>query len=80
MITPECVEFAACQHDEDHERQASSLRDTNCALNYVRRRRPRFVLVENVDEAAAVEPLSGVLGSLEGYVSSNEWWCAHRCT
>ena len=44
------------------------MRDTNCALNYVRRRRPRFVLVENVDEAAAVEPLSGVLGSLEGYV------------
>ena len=67
VITPECVEFAACQHDADHARQAESLRDTNCALDYVRRRQPHFVLVENVDEVTAVAPVSGMLGSLPGY-------------
>ena len=39
------------------------------------------MLVENVDEEAAVQPASGMLGSLEGYVLDRvplvQFFCCH---
>ena len=37
------------------------------ALGYVRLRRPRVVVVENVAEASAQGPITGLLSRIEGY-------------
>ena len=47
------------------------LRESECnlgrSLEYVRRARPRVVVVENVGDASAVGAISGLLGRLDGY-------------
>ena len=77
VITPECVNFSGRNRTASLEKQAESLRETSVALEYVRRRRPRFVLVENVDEPSVVTPLSAVLGDMRalGYVVERVPFC-----
>ena len=77
VITPECVNFSGRNRSASLEKQAESLRETSVALEYVRRRRPRFVLVENVDEPSVVTPLSAVLGDMRalGYVLERVPFC-----
>ena len=65
VATPECCEFSPKQHDPDPERRADSLRDLNLCLRYVAERSPDLVLIENVEQASV--PISGILGSLDGY-------------
>jgi len=42
------------------------------SLEYVRMRRPRVVIVENVHEASAVGPITGLLGRLKDYTMESD--------
>ena len=50
IVTPECSEFSRRKRAKERRLQACSLQDTSDALDYVRRVRPRAVVIENVDE------------------------------
>jgi hypothetical protein len=73
IATPLCLE--CCTHSpanrggaEDLEgEQAASLAEIWKHLGYVRARRPRAVVVENVDERSIAGPLTGLLSKLGGY-------------
>jgi hypothetical protein len=67
VITAECVEFSDANRQKSEESQMQSLSDMWKSLEYVRARRPRVVVVENVATRGVVEPLTGLLTRLEGY-------------
>ena len=47
--------------------QAKALQDASDALEYVRRRQPRAVVLENVDEPGVVPFVDDMLGKIEQY-------------
>ena len=69
VTTPPCEEFSRRSRANAPERRAGRLGEIWASLDYVRRARPRAVVVENVCEACAVNPISGLLGRVQGYAS-----------
>ena len=49
------------------------------ALGYVRKARPKVVVIENVAEAGTVEPITGLVGRLEGYGKERSTTARGRC-
>ena len=67
VVTPECVAFSRRNHARTVEAQAAALVAVHDAFQYVHRRRPLAVLVENVDEHEATGAITAVVGSVRGY-------------
>ena len=67
VLTADCTEHSARNHHRTADGWASSLGDIWAMLGYVRMRKPRVVVVENVNQPSVVQPLTGLLGRLEGY-------------
>ena len=67
VTTPNCETYSRRNHGPSAKMQHTSLRDVWRSLEYVRRQRPKVVIVENVAEPTVVGPLTGLLGRLEGY-------------
>ena len=67
VATPDCKEHSAANRDPSEEAQATSMATAWRALEYVRRRRPTVVVVENVTNATVVPPMTGLLLRLERY-------------
>ena len=68
VITPECEPHSRRNHGASDGGQAEALGEIWDGLEYVRRRRPRAVVMENVAEPALVGAVTGMLSRLEGYV------------
>ena len=67
VTTPPCEAFSKMNHVPTAGGQHVSLHKFWESLAYVRRARPRVVLVENVTDASAAEPMTGLLARLAGY-------------
>ena len=67
VTTPECEAHSRRNHDRNAADQRVSLEAVWDSLAYVRRARPRVVVMENVTEASSVGPITGLLGRLSGY-------------
>ena len=67
VVTPECCEFSPRKRGRMRVAQAKALQDTSDALEYVRRRQPRAVVLENVDEPGVVPFVDDMLGKIEAY-------------
>ena len=66
-LTASCKDFSARNHNRVEERGWATLAGVNASLEYVRRRRPRVILAENVCAEAVVKPLTAMLARLPGY-------------
>ena len=67
VTTPECNEHSRRNHYRSAGGQRGTLEDFWRSLEYVRRQRPRLVLVENVSEPSSVGPMTGLLSRIQGY-------------
>jgi site-specific DNA-cytosine methylase len=67
LVTAECDAHSPANHDRNEGDQRSSLGSIWKSLGYVRLRRPKVVVVENVCEASIVGPLTAMLERIEGY-------------
>ena len=67
VSTPNCEAHSRRNHRRTDAEQKASLEDVWKSLAYVRRRRPRIALFENVTDASVAGPLTGLLARLEGY-------------
>ena len=67
VTTPNCEAYSKRNHGRTHADQRASLEDVWRGLGYVRRRRPRVVVVENATDVSAEGPITGLLARLEGY-------------
>lgn len=67
VATPECQEFSRRNHGRNHSAQCASAGVVWESLGYVRTRRPKAVIVENVNEASVTGLLTGMLGRITGY-------------
>ena len=67
VATPECNEHSAANRGKTEAKQASSIDSVSSSLEYVRLRRPRVVVVENVVKASIVPAVTGMLSRLAGY-------------
>ena len=66
-ITPPCESFSRRNHCRSNEGDLESLSELVVMLGYARCRRPAVIVVENVDEQAAVAGISAALLSVQGY-------------
>lgn len=67
VLTPNCAAYSRCNRYRSDVGQDKSLGDVFRCLAYVRLRRPRVVIVENVCESGVVGPVTGLLSRLVGY-------------
>jgi hypothetical protein len=70
VITPTCESYSKRNHSTgEAETTAQNMASAKVwqALEYVRLKRPRVVVVENVAEASAQGPITGLLSRIEGY-------------
>ena len=67
VITANCEAHSRRNHLQTASDQRASVDDVWRSLAYVRNMRPRAVVMENVNEASSVGPLTGLLARLEGY-------------
>ena len=67
VCTPSCEAYSKRNHSRDAALQRSMLSDVWRSLEYVRRSRPRVVVLENVTEPSVVGPVTGLLTRLKGY-------------
>ena len=67
VITACCEAHSRRNHSPKDADQRTSLEDVWTSLGYVRKMRPGAVVMENVNEASSVGPLTGLLARLEGY-------------
>jgi hypothetical protein len=70
VITPTCEAYSKRNHTTGSgEAAAQNMTSSKVwkALEYVRLKRPRVVVVENVAEASAQGPITGLLSRIEGY-------------
>jgi hypothetical protein len=70
VITPTCESYSKRNHSTGAvESTAQNIATAKVwqALEYVRLKRPRVVVVENVAEASAQGPITGLLSRVEGY-------------
>ena len=70
VATPSCTENSRLNRVATDTDRARAAADFDMSLDYVRRRKPRVVIVENVSESSAVLPLTWVLTSIPGYAWS----------
>ena len=67
VSTPNCGLHSKRNHAREATSQHHSLGCVWESLAYVRERRPRVVIVENVSEPSMVEPMTGMLARIGGY-------------
>ena len=67
VITPTCESYSKRNHLRTAKVQNVALGKVWKALEYARRQRPRVIVVENVAEAGAVGPITGLMARMEGY-------------
>jgi site-specific DNA-cytosine methylase len=67
VTTPTCEKYSRRNHKKSATRQHLTLGEVWDSLRYVREKRPRVVVVENVSEPEATGPMTGLLSRLEGY-------------
>ena len=67
VCTATCEKYSKRNHSRTSESQNKSLIDIWKALEYVRLRAPRVVVMENVTEVSGTGPITGLLSRLEGY-------------
>ena len=67
VCTAECRAHSQRNHGKSGAKQRATLEDLWRSLEYVRRRRPAVVVLENVNQASIVGPLTAMLGRLDGY-------------
>ena len=67
VISPSCEAYSRRNHSRKGTVQARALCDVGAAFEYVHTRRPRVVVVENVNEKTVSGPLTGILSRLKGY-------------
>ena len=70
VATPECRKFSTANGTQTAEKNARALAEVWAGLEYVRRSRPKVVLVENVCTRSSLEQLTGLLCRLGGYTVS----------
>jgi len=67
VCTSTCEAYSRRNHSRTAEAQNMALGKVWKGLEYVRRTRPRLVVMENVAEPSASGPMSGPISRLEGY-------------
>ena len=67
VYSPTCEPHSPRNHSRSCDDERVSLQNMWASLEYVRRRHPRVVIVENVTAVGVVGPLTGMLMRLEGY-------------
>ena len=67
VATPDCGDFSQRNRVRDAGQQLTTLDKLWESLEYVRRRAPKVVIVENVTADVAVAPITGLCSRLEGY-------------
>ena len=67
VVTPICTPHSRRHHGRSDTEQEEALGQIWAAMEYVRKQRPKVVIVENVSEPGVVCPLTGLLSRLEGY-------------
>ena len=67
VVTPICTPHSRRHHGRSDTEQEEALGQIWAAMEYVRKQRPKVVIVENVSEPGVVGPLTGLLSRLEGY-------------
>jgi hypothetical protein len=67
VLTTSCEEHSRRNHDRTAATQEASLRNVWLSLDYVRARRPRVIVVENVCDASVAGPFTGLLSRLQDY-------------
>ena len=67
VISPSCEPFSKRNRVRNEDGQRASLTDVWTALSYVRDRRPKVVVVENVCDVSIVGALTGLLSRIVGY-------------
>ena len=72
VCTPECGNYSKRNHKRSAQTQHDALSGIWDSLEYVRLRRPKVVVVENVTEASVTGPLTGLLSRLKGYTLAEE--------
>jgi hypothetical protein len=70
VLTGNCEPHSRRNHRQNAHDQHTSLKDIWRALAYVRNRRPKVLIVENVADASAASGISGLLRRLDGYTLS----------
>ena len=72
VTTPTCESCSRRNRHKSTGEQDRMLGTFWASLEYVRMRRPRVVIVENVHEASAVGPITGLLGRLKDYTMESD--------
>ena len=72
VCTPDCGNYSKRNRKRDAQTQHDALSGIWDSLEYVRLRRPKAVVVENVCEASVTGPLTGLLSRLKGYTLAEE--------
>ena len=67
ISTPPCNAYSPRNHSRSLAALLAALSLFSTSLDYVRLRRPRLVIVENVTDASAVEGITGILMELADY-------------
>ena len=67
VTTPTCEKYSRRNHRKTATGQHLTLGEVWDSLRYVREKRPRVVVMENVSEPEAIGPMTGLLSRLEGY-------------
>ena len=67
VCTPTCEAYSKRNHNRNDDTQRATLGDVWDALEYVRYVRPEVVVMENVNDASATGPLTGLLSRIDGY-------------
>ena len=77
VLTPECVSFSSRNHGRDATLVADGGVHVDDMLAYVRARRARVVVVENVAEKDGLGAIETALHAAGGYVWSMQILCPH---
>ena len=75
VLTPDCVNFSKRRHGRDAAVVADGGVDVASVLGFVRMRRARVVIVENVDDADGVGVIDTALHALGGYAWVSQRLC-----
>ena len=78
VLTPDCVAFSRRRHDRDAAVVAGGALEVHAVLGFVRAKRARVVVLENVDEADGVGAIDTTLSAIAGYEWHSQRLCPHE--
>ena len=67
LVTPPCEAYSRRNHHRSEGREVDAVSDFDAMLEYARAHRPMAIVVENVEEPAAVLAITAAVLSLPGY-------------